>query len=256
MLVLGGSTGIGFAVAEAALEHGAFVTISSSNQKKLDNAVARLQSHAKAVGLSPDKVSAKTCDLSKPEALDDNIINLLEFATKDGKLDHVAFTAGDALKTPSLSDVTVDLLQSMEIVRSYGTIILVKHLPKYINMTARSSFTITGGVNSWRPAPSFALLAGSGMAKEGLARGFAVALKPLRVNCVQPGAIHTELWDSLPKEQIPFLLDMFGKKSVLGKVGTPEDVAEAYLYCMKDSFTTGGVIESNGGLLVGDSMSD
>ncbi|KAG8409956.1 hypothetical protein J3458_019028 [Metarhizium acridum] len=89
VLVLGGSSGIGFCIAEAAVEHGAFVNVSSSNQSKLDYAVSRLQSHATAVGVSPG------------DTLGQNINDLLEFATKNGKLGHVAFTAGDLSSYPS-----------------------------------------------------------------------------------------------------------------------------------------------------------
>lgn len=256
VLVLGGSTGIGFCVAEAAVEHGAFVTISSSNQTKLDKAVSRLQSHAKAVGISPNNISAKSCDLSNEKTLDQNIVDLLEFATKNGKLDHVAFTAGDALVLPKLGDVTVDNLRGIGVVRAYGTIFLAKHLPKYINQSVHSSLTLTGGSASWRPSAAFAILAGAGAGIEGLGRGFAIALKPVRVNTVQPGAVHTELFGSIPEANLQAVLDGFKKESVTGTVGTPEEVAEAYIYCMKDSFATGGVVESNGGRLVGDSKDE
>lgn len=256
VLVLGGSTGIGFCVAEAAVEHGAFVTISSSNQTKLDQAVSRLQSHAKAVGVSPDNIKAKTCDLSNEDTLDQNVIDLLEFATKNGKLDHVAFTAGDALVLPKLNDVTPDQLRKSSTVRTYGSIFVAKHLPKYINQSVQSSFTLTGGSASWRPSAAFAIVSGFGAGIEGLGRGFAVALKPVRVNTVQPGAVHTELFNGIPEDRLPAVLESFKKESVTGTVGTPEEVAEAYVYLMKDSFATGGVVESNGGRLVGDSKDE
>jgi NAD(P)-dependent dehydrogenase (short-subunit alcohol dehydrogenase family) len=252
VLVLGGSTGIGFCVAEAAVEHGAFVTISSSNQTKLDKAVARLQSHAKAVGVSPSNITAKTCDLANEDTLDRNVIDLLEFATRDGKLDHVAFSAGDALVLPALGEVTVDQLRKGGAVRMYGSIFLAKHLPKYIHQSVESSFTLTGGSASWRPTKAFAIIAGYGAGIEGLARGFAVALKPVRVNTVQPGAVHTELFGGIPEANLAAVLESFKKESITGTVGRPEEVAEAYMYLMKDSFATGGVVESNGGRLVGD----
>ncbi|KAJ3512679.1 hypothetical protein NM208_g15291 [Fusarium decemcellulare] len=72
VLVVGGSTGIGFAVAEAALEHGADVIVSSSNQTKIDNAVQKLEKHIEAAQLPLRKVSGKACDLSKPEILEES----------------------------------------------------------------------------------------------------------------------------------------------------------------------------------------
>ncbi|KAK2597443.1 hypothetical protein QQS21_005991 [Conoideocrella luteorostrata] len=253
VLVLGGSTGIGFSVAEAAVEHGAFVTVSSSTQAKLDKAVSRLRDHATAVGLSPDNITAKTCDLSDPDSLDESIVSLLEFASEKGKLDHVVFTAGGALNLPKLEEVTVEHLQKMNVVRTYGSIFVAKHLPKYINASVKSSFTLTAGSASWRPSAAFAILAGTSAGMEGLGRGFAVALRPVRVNTVMPGAVHTELFDSIPKDRLPAVLESFKKDSLLGTVGTSEELAESYIYLMKDTFATGAVVESNGGRLVGDS---
>ncbi|PNY29697.1 oxidoreductase YkvO [Tolypocladium capitatum] len=252
VLVLGGSTGVGFCVAEAAVEHGAHVVVSSSNQTKLDKAVARLQAHAKAIGTSTDVIVGKTCDLSQPDTIESNVIQLLEFATKGGKLDHVVFTAGDAVGVIPLANATVESIHKTGMVRHTSTIILAKHLPKYVNAGVRSSFTITGGTNTWRPGPDWAVVAGTGGAVEGLCRGFAISLAPLRVNCVQLGAVHTELFDSIPKERLPDVLESLRKEGITGTVGRPEEAAEAYIYCMKDTFTTGGVVETNGGRLVGD----
>ena len=252
VLVLGGSTGVGFCVAEAALEHGAVVFVSSSNQTKLDKAVARLQAHAQAIGASSDGVIGKTCDLSQPDTVEDNIIQLLEFATEGGKLDHVVFTAGDAINIVALKDATVQSIHNTGMVRQVGSIMLAKYLPKYMNISVRSSFTITGGTNTWRPGPDWAIIAGSGGAVEALSRGFAISLRPVRVNCVQLGAVHTELFSGIPEERLPTVLESLRREGITGTVGRPEEVAEAYIYCMKDTFATGGVVETNGGRLIGD----
>ena len=252
ILVLGGSTGVGFCVAEAALEHGAHVFVSSSNQTKLDKAVARLQAHAQAIGASSGSVSGKTCDLSQPDTVEENIVKLLEFATEGGKLDHVVFTAGDAINITPLKDATVEGIHKTGMVRHVGAIMVAKQLPKFINISVRSSFTITGGTNTWRPGPDWAIIAGSGGAVEGLSRGFAISLAPVRVNCVQLGAVHTELFDGIPQERLPAVLESLRREGITGTVGRPDEVAEAYIYCMKDTFATGGVVETNGGRLVGD----
>lgn len=246
---------MGFCVAEAALEHGAQVIISSSNQAKLDKAVSRLQEHIKAANLGDaDKlVTAKTCNLGNSDTIDESVIELLEFATKDGKLDHVVYTAGDALNTTSLQDVTVKDIHATSQVRNIGAIIVAKHLHKYINSTVQSSFTLTGGTITWRPLPNWSIIAASGGSTEALARGLAVDLRPVRCNCVQLGAVHTELFDFIPKENLETVLETFRKDNITGTVASPQQAAEAYVYSMKDSFATGAVIQTNGGRLVGDS---
>ena len=83
-----------------------------------------------------------------------------------------------------------------------------------------------------------------------LTRQLALDLRPLRVNLISPGAVETELWDGLPAEKRGEMMEGFAKKMATGRVGRPEDVAESYLYCMRDGNVTGSVVSSNGGHLV------
>ncbi|KAF7562791.1 hypothetical protein G7046_g1313 [Stylonectria norvegica] len=253
VLVIGGSTGIGYAVAENALEHGAEIILSSSNQNKVDKAIARLQQHVKAAGLPERHISGKACNLADPALIEDSVQNLLEFATKDGKLDHVVFTAGDALKIEGLEKVTVETIHQIAMVRVTGAIIVAKYLSKYINQSVRSSYTVTSGTMLWRPSPGWSVMAGAVGGIEGLARGLAIDMKPVRVNCVQPGAVHTELFDSIPKENLEQVLEVMRRDTITHTVGKPEDLAEVYLYFMKNTFSTATTVGADGGRLAGDS---
>ncbi|KAH6892887.1 hypothetical protein B0T10DRAFT_400206 [Thelonectria olida] len=254
VLVLGGSSGIGFAVAEAALEHGADVIISSSNAGKIDNALQRLESHIQTAELSPSKVCGKPCDLASMDTLEENIKNLLEFATQDGKLDHVVFTAGDSFIPPSLESVTVEDISKASMVRVTGAIILAKHLPRYINQSTRSSFTVTSSTTDWRPAGTgWSVLKGAAGGVEPMARALAVDLKPIRVNCVTPGFVRTELFDGFPKEALDSMISSMERDSVLGNMGTASELAKAYIYLMKSTFATGSTVVVDGGRMIGDS---
>ncbi len=253
VLVVGGSSGVGFAVAEAAVENGSIVTIASSNQGKLDKAVSLLKEHAKAVGTSEDNISSTVIDLATAEGIDERVVSMLKFATKNGTLDHIVFTAGDSIRPAALKDTTPDTIHKGIMVRTIGATIIAKHLSSYMTRSNQSSFTITGGTITWRPISGWSVVAGFGGATEGLARGFAVDLKPIRVNCVVLGAVLTELFDDAVKASGPAVLDMFAKDSVTGTIGKPDEAAEAYLYSMKSSFTTGSRIVVDGGRLVGQS---
>lgn len=250
ILVLGGTSGIGFAVAEAAVEYGAFVIVSSSNSKRIEASVERLQ---KSYPDSSSKVEGYPCDLGNTATLESNIENLLKKATNDGKdkLDHVVFTAGDfAGQLPTLSEMTVELIQRWSTTRIYGNIIMAKYLPKYINMSTNSSYTLTSGAAGAKPPPGWALLSGVCGNVESLAKGFAVDLAPLRVNCVSPGVILTELLQGFGGENLEQFKKVWSSGSLTQTVGEPGDIAESYLWCMKDKFVTGTVIECNGGLLL------
>jgi len=83
-----------------------------------------------------------------------------------------------------------------------------------------------------------------------MVRGLAVDLKPVRVNLVSPGAVETELWDSLSKEAREGYFKGLGTKMLTGKIGMPEDVAECYLWLMKDKNVTGTVVQTDGGALL------
>jgi NAD(P)-dependent dehydrogenase (short-subunit alcohol dehydrogenase family) len=105
VLVIGGSSGIGFGVAEACLEHGAKVTISSSNEKRVQDAVVRLQT---AYPSKKADVSGYPCNL-KSEELESNVVKLLESC---GTVDHIVYTAGDALKIMPLSEITLEAVRA------------------------------------------------------------------------------------------------------------------------------------------------
>lgn len=84
--------GIGYCVAEACLEHGCEVIISSSNQSRIDEAIGRLQ---KTYPSRKDKLSGLSCSLNDETTLEENVKALLASATFDGskKLDHIVYTA-------------------------------------------------------------------------------------------------------------------------------------------------------------------
>jgi NAD(P)-dependent dehydrogenase (short-subunit alcohol dehydrogenase family) len=153
---------------------------------------------------------------------------LFEFATKDGKLDHVADTAGYRFGLVKIGDVTAEDIQKYGKVRFVGALLMAKLAPQYMHRTNQSSITPIGGVNSTKPGPGWSVMAGWGSGKEGMARGLAMDLKPIRVNYVSPRAIETELWGSFgggdKKQQI---VDLYKSKTLLGTVGKPEDMVES-----------------------------
>jgi NAD(P)-dependent dehydrogenase (short-subunit alcohol dehydrogenase family) len=101
ILILGGTSGIGYAVAEACLEqYSVRLTISGSQQPEIDRTIARLRATYSADSF-PTKLSGHACDPSHLEQLENNLTSLLAFATDSGtaKLDHVINTAGDSFST-------------------------------------------------------------------------------------------------------------------------------------------------------------
>ena len=247
VLIFGGTSGIGFCVAEAAIEHGAHVCICGSKQVKLEKTISRLQS---SYPDSASKIVGHVCDLSQPDSIEHNLDIVLKFAAADSKIDHIVFTSGDAVQIIPIAEATIESILKLGNVRFMGPLMLAKLAPKYMSAGPKSSITLTGGTMSQKPAKGWTIIAAWGSGVEGITRGLAVDLAPIRVNMVSPGVVHTEIFDRIAKERLESVLQEYRNGTLTDKVGTPEDLAEAYLYAMRDQFVTGKILESDGGRLL------
>ncbi|MCJ1353471.1 MAG: hypothetical protein MMC33_003457 [Icmadophila ericetorum] len=248
VLIFGGTSGVGFCVAEASLSQGAQVVISGSSPSKLEHALKRLH---EAFPDAASRISGYTCDLSDSEALESRLTTLLKTAASESPIDHIVFCAGDAPLSVPISKATVaDMLKPANI-RFLGFLMLAKVAPAYMAPGPTSSMTTTSGTIAQRPGQNLAVTCGWANATEGIARGLAVDLAPIRVNLVSLGAIHTELLDRfIPKDMMEEKLKEYGDSTLVGKLGRPEEVAEAYIYLMRDSYVTGTKVTTDGGRLL------
>jgi NAD(P)-dependent dehydrogenase (short-subunit alcohol dehydrogenase family) len=245
VLVIGGSSGVGFAVAESCLEHGAIVFIASSTLSKINTAIEKLQTSYPA---AKDQVTGIVCDLSNPETVEADIVTLLEKVGSRNLIDHIAFTAGEAIQILSLDTITPQALHARSVVRYYAPLFLAKHAAKYMTEGPKSSITLTTGANSQRPVKGMVGNNGLATAINGITRGLALDIAPIRVNCVNIGLVETPLVQAYVQDSTARA--MFESKSLTGKIAQAEDVCEAYLYLMKDKNVTGTQIYTEGGALL------
>jgi NAD(P)-dependent dehydrogenase (short-subunit alcohol dehydrogenase family) len=255
VLVFGGTSGIGFGIANLCLSQGSTVVISGSKQPKVDEKVELLRSYYPS--LPADRISGYACDLADEENLEANLTQVFEKITQGGekKLDHIAFLAGDVPKLPQLHEAKIEDTLGLVKVRFQSCVLIGKLLTsgKYMHVSPSSSFTLTGGVNTTKPMPGWSFGAAFGGALQGLTRGFAVDLKPIRVNMIEPGAIKTELWNGFAgrfPDGVEGFERMLKQKTLTGTVGLPSDTAEAYAWLMRDRFVTGTLAGTNGGSLL------
>ncbi|PTD05050.1 hypothetical protein FCULG_00000109 [Fusarium culmorum] len=252
VLIIGGTTGVGFSVARAVLEYGGIAIISGSTPSRLSSAEDSLRS------LYPDipatRVAGKLANLSDPATCEAQIVDLLDYAvqagTNDQRIDHVVFTAGDTLALVPLKESSAENVLKIAQVRYTAAAILAKYLvdDKYMTAGPEASLTLTAGSGATKPfGRDWALVAGMGAGMEGLVRGLAIDLAPIRVNLVVLGLVETDMVrDRYGKDGIDYMVS----QTLVGKIAKPEDVAEAYLYCMKDQFVTGKVLSTDGGRLL------
>lgn len=225
-------------MAEASLESGANVTVSSSSSSRVE---ATVQAFKKSY--PSNTIAGYTCDLSK-STLECDIEKLFE---QTGKLDHIVFTAGDRLATMSLQEVTLEKIQSAGQIRMFAPFLVAKVGSRYLSPGPESSIILTTGGAGDRPPPNWSIVALYCAGLHGLTRSLAVDLRPIRVNLVSPGLVDTNLWDHMAPRDRENMYKAVAAKTLTGKVGKAEDVAETYIGLMKDNNATGSVIETNAG---------
>ncbi|KAJ6475072.1 hypothetical protein C8R47DRAFT_1324045 [Mycena vitilis] len=246
-LVIGGTSGIGFAVASGALASGSKVHITSSTAAKLSTRIKELQSFYPGT-----HVSGSAFDLSNVDIAEANLRAALDAAVKEtgGPLDHIVFTAADNLVIPPLAEATVTIALAPFTIRYIGALLVGKLVAanpgRYLKPTYTSSITLTAGTLHRRPIPGFSAVIGVSGAIEALSRGLAVDLAPIRVNVVCPGDVKTELWEKM----LGGMEEKFKSKTLTKELGTPEGAAEAYLFCMRSVLATGQDFKIENGALL------
>jgi NAD(P)-dependent dehydrogenase (short-subunit alcohol dehydrogenase family) len=228
VVIIGGTSGIGLAVAEGVLAEGATVLVGSSGQSTVEAALSRL-----GQGASGATVNVREED------------SVAAFFGQAGPFDHLVFTAGDwgrAMSSMSVAQMDVAAAREGMAVRFWGALLAVKHAQARIS--PGGSITLTDGVLAHRPQKGAPLSTAFGGAVEHLTAGLAVDLAPLRVNAVCPGLVMTDVWKNTPDEQ----LQRMTARLPVPRGGDPAEVAQAYLYLMRASYTTGQVLIVDGGL--------
>jgi NAD(P)-dependent dehydrogenase (short-subunit alcohol dehydrogenase family) len=235
IVVIGGSAGIGFAVANAAEDAGADVLIASSSQTKLD----------KALGQFSEKVRGAIVDVTNEESVRKLFEDL-------GEVDHVAVTVGTSYKSAPVADSEISESQKPFLVKYWGQFLVAKYAGP--RLSKRGSLTLTSGVLSQRPSKSLAAQASVNAAVEALARTLALELAPRRVNVVSPGFIDTGklLRDLPPHERAAKLAESKGAGLPSQRVGQAEDAASAFLFAIQNPYLSGQVLFVDGARLLSD----
>lgn len=233
--VTGGTRGIGLAIVKKYLENGANVVVMGSRKETVDKALAGLTEYeGRVMGLWPD-----LCD---PEAVAEAFASVKE---RFGSLDILANNAGISSRT-SLYDYTVE---------EFGKILDINVKAVFVcsQAAARIMKEQGGGViiNTSSMVAEYGQPAGCGypatkFAVNGLTRSLAreLAKDHIRVNAVAPGVTKTDMVAALPPEMV----ERISSGIPLGRVGEPEDIANAFLYLASSqaSYVTGVTLRVDG----------
>jgi NAD(P)-dependent dehydrogenase (short-subunit alcohol dehydrogenase family) len=231
VVVLGGTSGIGLATAKAAQREGAAILVASSRRQRVDGALSTLA--AKAEG--------EVVDLT-----DEGQVRA--FFERIGAFDHLVFCAGETLHLQTLEKTELGQARAFVNLRFWGAFMAVKYGSPHIR--PGGSITLTNGVAGLRPHKGWTLAASICGAMEALTRALAVELAPIRVNAVCPGVVKTDLWRDMPESDRQAMYSDIGRKLPVGRVGEADDLAQAYIYLMREGYSTGQVIVVDGGAVL------
>lgn len=230
IVIIGGSSGLGLATAKLAAEMGARVVIAARTRERLERAAAEIGG----------EVEAHTVDVTREE-------QLKELFARLGEFDHIATPGNRGARGPFLELDTAVARAGFDS-KFWGQYNAAKYAAPHLR--PGGSIVLFACAYSQRPARGAVPQAAINAAVEGLGRALAVELAPIRVNVVSPGFIDTPLHDSLPEEQRRARYEEAARTLLVRRVGRAEEVAEAVLYLMSNSFTTGTTLYVDGGTML------
>lgn len=229
LLIVGGTSGIGLAIAEAAVDAGARVTIAARDATRLKEALHLLGNDVRGEIVD-------VSDESSIQALMDRV----------GPIDHLVATPGLDHAPAPVTESETAVVEKLYRTKFLGQYLLAKHAAAHLS--GSGSITLTSGVLSTRPAAGFAALSAVNAGLEALGRTLALELAPRRVNVVSPGIVDTgKRFAGLPPAERTEKLQNMGDSLPVERVGQPQDLAQAYLFAMQNPFLTGQTLIVDGG---------
>ena len=239
VVITGGSSGLGFAVAEAFLAEGDQVVLNGRSEAKLLEAADALS--------QPDRVATVAGDITEPETADKIVGTAVE---RFGRVDVLVNNAG-AFHTKPFTEYTRAELDGM-LGYLRGTYLLsqagVRQMRRQGDGGAIINISTILALNGVDGLPSSAPIAAKG-GITALVKNLSVELaaENIRINAVAPGVVPTPLYGEMSDEQLESLHHM----QPLGRYGTPEDVADAVLYLAGATWVTGVILPVDGGVDAG-----
>lgn len=225
ILVIGGSSGIGFATAQMAGDAGAEVTLAARDPERLAEAARRIGGAiaTREVDLLDDASVAALFDASAP-------------------YDHVVVTASQVRIAPVRELPLEDAMASFDS-KFWGFYRVARHA----EIREGGSLSVVSGYLASRPVAGRSLMGAINGALEALTRGLALELAPVRVNALSPAMVRTEMWEGIPEADRAALFAKTAESYPAGVIGRPEDVAAQLLLLAASPYATGTVVMLDGG---------
>lgn len=227
-LITGGSSGIGLATARAFVAEGGLVTIVGRDPQKLAAAVEE-------IGAAAESIVADVTDETE----------LSRLFSADRRFDHLVTAAGPMPRDGHTLEVEIPAAREIFDGKFWGQFLTARHAAPHIDPAG--SITMFSGTLARKPAGRSPIFAAIDGAIESLCRIMAIDLSPIRVNVVAPGIIDTPMLRGNGAEAAQAIITGFANRVLVGRVGQPDDIAQAVLFLMANGFVTGSVLDADGG---------
>ncbi|MEU0542279.1 SDR family oxidoreductase [Nocardia sp. NPDC005978] len=229
-MIIGGGSGMGFALARVLVADGKDVTIVGRSTERLTAARAEL------MRAGDGAVQVMRADIGRED-------DVAELFAGTGQVGHVVVTAADATGVYGpTTRVSVDTARDVVNTKLLGAWLVGKHAAGKVT----GSLTFTSGINAYRPNGSNTIMAAANGALASLAYGLAIEMAPVRVNVVSPGWVDTPIWNQLGMDTQAVFAEL-AEKLPARRIGAPGDIADAFLAVMRNRFITATVLHVDGG---------
>ncbi|MFC5724243.1 SDR family oxidoreductase [Streptomyces gamaensis] len=227
VVLIGGGSGIGLRVAHRVVAQGGRVVLGGRT-------AARLRTAAAGLGGAATWRTVDTGDSASLAAFFDGI----------ERVDHLLTTAASYRVGP-MRELSEEDAASPFASKFWGQYHAVRlAAPK---LARDGSVVLMSGAASVRPVGPAPAYVACNAAIEGLGRGLAVELAPVRVNVVAPGTVDGHQWAGRPAADREAAFAQYRRDALLRRPATEEEIAQAVVFLFTNTFTTGSTLYTDGG---------
>ncbi|MFT4155839.1 SDR family NAD(P)-dependent oxidoreductase [Parafilimonas sp.] len=239
-LVTGGGSGLGLAIAKALASNGAKVIIAGRDESKLQKACSEIGNGCSCISI----------DLSSLSAIPAFVEQLIQHSNT---IDILVNNAGINMKKEAL-EVTDEEFQNIILTNQQAVFALTREVARQMAAVQQGSIIMISSMAAHYGLPKVIAYTASKTAIEGMTRALAVELaeKGIRVNCIAPGFIATDM-SAKALSSDPDRMNRVLARTPMKKLGHPDDIgyAAAFLASEGARFITGAVLAVDGGNSIG-----
>ena len=240
-IVTGGGSGIGLAIAEKFVQHNIHTIIIGRDQQKLSSAKEKLGELCEPL----------SCDLTDLTAIPKLVNDIIE---KHGRIDVLVNNAGINMKK-EFTEVTDEDFQLILQTNVTAVFALSREVVKcMLEKNIKGSIINISSMASQYGIPKVIAYTASKSAIEGMTRAMATELSPkgIRINCIAPGFIATEM-SAKALNNDPERKGKALGRTPMGELGQPSDIGDAAVFLASDAskYITGVILPVDGGNSIG-----